>query len=320
MTPWLRRQPKLSLVVIVYNMAREAPRTLYSLSCDYQRGIDADDYEIIVVDNGSDQPLDAALFKTLRGQFFYHRREPGEASPARAINQGVAEARGELIGVSIDGARLCSPGLLSWALRAAEALAQPVVATLNWHLGPKPQNVSIAEGYDQTVEDRLLESIRWPADGYALHSISALGGSSRRGYFCPLSESNVIFMRRALFTRLRGYDPAFTSPGGGLVNLDFYKRACEHPDSELVVLLGEGSFHQLHGGIITNAGERKQARRARFDAEYRQLRGSDFRPPQREAVFMGSLPPAALGTLAWSVEQAQAYHATARADTDAGRP
>ena len=55
-------EPRLavSVVVVVYNMPREAPRTLHSLSASYQRHIDADDYEVIVVDNGSNPPF--ALF------------------------------------------------------------------------------------------------------------------------------------------------------------------------------------------------------------------------------------------------------------------
>ncbi len=50
----------LSVIVVFYNMAREAPRTLRSLSRSYQQGIDDLSYEVIVVDNGSspDQRLD----------------------------------------------------------------------------------------------------------------------------------------------------------------------------------------------------------------------------------------------------------------------
>jgi GT2 family glycosyltransferase len=40
------RKPDVSVVVVVYNMAREAPRTLHSLSAGYQRHIDPDDYEV----------------------------------------------------------------------------------------------------------------------------------------------------------------------------------------------------------------------------------------------------------------------------------
>jgi hypothetical protein len=41
----------LSVVVVVLGMARELPRTLLSLAPDYQRGVDAEEYEIGVVDN-----------------------------------------------------------------------------------------------------------------------------------------------------------------------------------------------------------------------------------------------------------------------------
>ncbi|MET0884236.1 MAG: glycosyltransferase family A protein, partial [Acidimicrobiales bacterium] len=52
----------LSVVVVTYDMERELPRTLRSLSADLQVGIEASDYEVIVVDNGSPRPVDPARF------------------------------------------------------------------------------------------------------------------------------------------------------------------------------------------------------------------------------------------------------------------
>src|SRR5690348_5093609 len=43
----------LSVVVVFYNMKREAARTLHSLSRSYQRGLEDVDYELIVVEIGS---------------------------------------------------------------------------------------------------------------------------------------------------------------------------------------------------------------------------------------------------------------------------
>src|SRR3954454_18459403 len=88
------RKPRLSIVVVVYNMAREAPRTLFSLSARYQRHIDADDYEVIVVDNGSVPPLDRAIIDDLEGHFRLIRIDQAPASPAYAVNRGLAEAQG----------------------------------------------------------------------------------------------------------------------------------------------------------------------------------------------------------------------------------
>ena len=58
---WFRRlfapRPKLTIVVIAFNMHREIKRTLYTLDSRYQRKIEPADYEVIVVDNGSKIPL-----------------------------------------------------------------------------------------------------------------------------------------------------------------------------------------------------------------------------------------------------------------------
>ena len=50
--PVIRRQ--LSVVVVFYNMKREAARTLAIAVAPYQQGIDDVDYEVVVVENGSD--------------------------------------------------------------------------------------------------------------------------------------------------------------------------------------------------------------------------------------------------------------------------
>jgi hypothetical protein len=44
----------LSVIVVFRDMAREAPRTLFTLSPQYQCGVDSDDYEVIAVDATDD--------------------------------------------------------------------------------------------------------------------------------------------------------------------------------------------------------------------------------------------------------------------------
>jgi len=58
----------LSVVVVAYDMAREVPRTLRSLAPAYQRGMTADEYEVILVDNGSPEPLDVATLDSFGGR------------------------------------------------------------------------------------------------------------------------------------------------------------------------------------------------------------------------------------------------------------
>jgi hypothetical protein len=58
--------------MVVFNMRREAPRTLYSLSCDYQREVDVDDYEVIVIENGSSEALSSSEVCSFGSNFRYH--------------------------------------------------------------------------------------------------------------------------------------------------------------------------------------------------------------------------------------------------------
>jgi glycosyltransferase involved in cell wall biosynthesis len=301
----IKKKPQVSVVVVVHNMQREAERTLYSLSAAYQRDIDADDYEVIVVDNGSDPPLDPAIFNRLSGNFRVIRLHPAPPSPAHAINLGLASARGDVIGVMIDGARIVTPGLLHYARTGVAMFPGAVVATLGWYLGYDQQRWSIECGYSKAREDAMLEAIDWQNNGYRLFEISSGDETTVDGWFGVICESNALFLSRANWTLLNGVDEAFDHPGGGFVNLDLIVRAFELPGARLVVLLGEGTFHQLHGGIATNASHTKIADKvALWRAQYEQLRGREWVPsslPQR--VFLGQLPGPALRHFARSIMQ-----------------
>lgn len=302
----LFRRPKLSVIVIVYDMAREAPRTLRSLALPYQAGITAEDYEVIVVDNGSPTPLGEAAVRACGKNFRYHYIKDAAKSPAAAINQGVAMSRGKYVGIFIDGARIASPGLLSTALKAFKLHADPIVATLGWHLGPEPQQKSVLKGYSKAEEDRLLDSVGWPKDGYRLFEISALAASSYKGYAEAPSESNALFMRRRTFDTLGGFDPAFDLPGGGLLNLDFFIRTLEREQSPYVMLLGEGTFHQIHGGASTSVQSEPVDRFQQWAQQYRQIRGKEWRHPLRAAVYLEGQAPAAVKALYASVDALRA--------------
>lgn len=86
---------ELSVVVVAYDMARELPRTLATLSRPYQRG--TVEYEVIVVDNGSPEPVDDALLADVPGGRLI-RLDPAPPSPARAANVGLDAAVAPLVG------------------------------------------------------------------------------------------------------------------------------------------------------------------------------------------------------------------------------
>jgi hypothetical protein len=158
-------------------------------------------------------------------------------------------------------------------------------------LGPKIQNESMLDGYNQEKEDALLNSIDWKNNGYKLFDISTIAPSSNCGFLGGLpSEYSFFAMPKAGFLGMGGFEPRFQSPGGGLVNHDFLQRAVSENTFNLVMLLGEGVFHQFHGGVATNCtlAEHPQFE---FETEYENIRHSKFSNlPHRdkiEVVYVG---------------------------------
>ena len=286
----------LSIVVISYNTPRELPRTLYSLSPAYQRRMQRHQYEVIVVDNGSANPPTAADFEHLDMDLTVLTTQAPSPSPVAAINRGLNASVGSRVGVFIDGARIASPGLLHTASEALRTSPRAVVGTRGRYLGYKFQRDSMLEGYDQTAEDRLLASVDWKADGYELFSISVFDESAGASWLNPIAESNSLFMSRLMWAELNGYDHRFQRPGGGLVNLDTWARAIALPDARPIVLLGETTFHQFHGGVATNG---PLTTIDEFYEDYRAIRGRVYEVPQTPLRLWGGfsvvVPPLELG-------------------------
>lgn len=290
---WGTKKPILSIIVIFHNMRREADRTLFSLSTNYQIDLTRDDYEVIVIDNGSDLPLSAVRVQEFGSNFKYHFFTTESVSPVDAINFGVDNASGKFVAVIVDGARMVTPGLVSESLRALRLFANPFVCALAWHLGPDVQNRSISEGYDQKREDQLLDSIDWMNSGYRLFEISTLAQSSKNGFLGGMpSECSWLAMPRSNFVKMGGFDKRFQSPGGGLVNHDFLYRILSRPETHPVVLLGEGSFHQIHGGVASNAPHDKHPLEI-FKAEYVHIHGKFDLKINSTPYYLGQMPDAA---------------------------
>jgi len=295
--------PRLSLVVVVYKMPRQASNTLYTLSPAYQRDVSADDYEIIVVENASSAPLGEAAATQYAPNVKYFYREETQPSPVPSALFGVEQARGDIIGMMIDGARMVSPGLIHTILGACRSSANAVVAVPGYHLGDKLQQEAVNHGYDEAEEMRLLDSIDWREDGYQLFDICCVSGSGKSGFFRPNAESNCLCMPRHIWDAVGGLDPRFTETGGGQANPDLYKRVCEHPLTDLIITPGEGSFHQFHGGVTTGtlSEERERHMQNHFE-QYKTLRGSYYKAPTTQARLYGKVPPNAMRFMQRSVE------------------
>src|SRR3954469_20312203 len=114
---------KLSVALVCYEMGEQIENTLRSLLPPYQRNIASDEFEIILVDNGSVEMLPEKT-RTLSSNLHYIYVPPDEAraSPAAAINRAARTGHGPWLCLMIDGARMVTPGVFSWALRLLETV------------------------------------------------------------------------------------------------------------------------------------------------------------------------------------------------------
>ena len=270
-------------------MRREAMRTLFSLSRQYQQGVENIEYEVIVIDNGSLLALDKGDIEGFGSEFKYTYFEATNASPCCAMNAAIQQARGDYIMCCIDGARILSPGILHHTLKAAQLYTDPFIYTLGMHLGFQPQNISINEGYNQEVEDELLDTTNWREDGYSLFEISSVALSSKNGFFSELSESNCFTIKKTSMMRIGGFEEKFTSAGGGLVNLDIFNRIHENQDFDPIMLLGEATFHQFHGGVATNVKMEHHPWPA-MEQEYQNIRSKPYTTIHRPPAYFGHFP------------------------------
>lgn len=303
-------RPKLSIVLIVYRMPEQAKKTLYSLSTAYQQEVDADDYEVIVVENSSPEIMGDEYFKELDGNFQYFYRDETVPTPLPAIRYGAERCTGQFISIMIDGARMATPGLIRDIIAASSLCKLPIIAAPGYHIGDQLQQEATETGYDRKKEQELLDSIAWPKDGYRLFEISCFSGSCRAGFFLPNSESNCLTVSKEAWEALGGIEQGFTTPGGGLANLDLYKRACELPGATLITLASEGTFHQFHGGATTGGKrgkEREDLMQAQLD-QYMSLRGSPFKQPNVNPLLLGQFHPASYPFLEQSIETAKRVH------------
>ena len=308
-------KPGVALVVVVYNMPEQAKKTLYSLTSQYQQGVTEADYDVIIIENQSANNLPVDFIESLPANFSYHLRAETEPTPVFAANDGIKLSRRSHIALLIDGARMVTPGVVKNLLRGHRLQPESVVTVPGYHLGRQLQQRSVEQGYGIVEESRLLASIEWPRNGYSLFDIACFSGSCAAGLFRQHSESNCISLPKHLWQGLGGMDERFDHMGGGLVNLDCYRRACELPGVAHVVLIGEGTFHQFHGGVTTGGIER-QARESligQFQSQYRTLRGKSFQSPETNPIFLGEIPPQLMRFIRTSSQELEPQTAQASA-------
>ena len=157
---------------------------------------DAPNYEIVVVDDGSPQPL-SEICEKFGNTVRCIRQENAGAGPAR--NKGVAEARGEFLAFTDDDCRPRS----NWLNQLRSS-----------HAGDTTRLVG---GYvENGLPDNIYSSVSQDLCDYIYEYFGASGGD------ISFFTTNNMGCSRAAFLDISGFDPVF--PGAGAEDRDFGMR------------------------------------------------------------------------------------------------
>jgi len=294
--------PKLSFLVVIWRMSRQAENTLISLSVPFQRNVSAEDYEVVVVENPSDDLLGEDRARACGPNVRYFLRGEVSQTPVHALNFAFDQSRAPLVCLMIDGARMVTPRLVEHALCASRLAEHPLIAVPSYHLGSVDQHKNVSAGYDESVERKLLEDVDWRNNGYDLFRIACFSEANPKGFLSPMLESSCLFCTRESFEKIGRADERFDLPGGGSVSIHLYKSLAALPESKFIVLAGEGSFHQYHGGVTTAEVEAREAVLESHRVQLRAIHGGSFEGVHREPFVVGVIPAQAQEFLKRSVE------------------
>ena len=284
------------MIVIVHDMPRQAANTLFTLSTAYQLDVTSQDYEVVVVENRTDNMLGEAAVTSLGSNFRYLEFENSTQSPAASLAYGIANTQTPNLAIMIDGARCITPRVIKYGLAAFRVDPHAMVTVPGYHLGSDEQHLATEYGEEQDIA--LLDSVDWRRDGYLLFMISVLfKGRHQPGYLRAMLESNCLFCSRLDYDEIGGVDLRFDLPGGGMVNLDLYRRIGDLPQTRLFVMPGEGTFHQFHGGVTTKVDKDREALMTAFKDQYLELRGEPYRSVEQRPTLIGAVTGWALPTL-----------------------
>lgn len=299
--------PRLAVIVVVYDMQHQAMNTVRSLSVRYQRNVCETDYEILVVENASARMLDAEAVCALGGNIRYIRRQETGVSPAPAINEGLAHVRAPVVGLLIDGARMVTPRVIEYALMAHAVAPDALTAVPGYFIGPCEHQFAAEHGYTEADEAELMARIRWQENPYRLFDVCTMSAANPRGVLVLFLESNCFFTSRQNFERVGGADERFDLAGGGSLNMYLFRKIgllseCSH----LFVLPGEGSFHQLHGGVTTSSMADREKLLLDFREQLHAIAGVlNFSSVMREPIMLGAVTSHAQRFLHYSSRRAQ---------------
>ena len=187
--------PLISIVVPTYARPERLRECLAAL---VRQTMPADTFEIVVVDDGSPQPIAPAADTTPAGPTIRIIRQPN-AGPSAARNRGVAEARGELIALTDDDC-LPMPDWLESLVTAHRQCPEALVGGITFN--------GLTDDVFATTSQMIIDLVY---EHFNTEEASA--------YFLT---SNNILCSRAAYSELGGFDTSF--PRAGAEDRDFCDR------------------------------------------------------------------------------------------------
>jgi glycosyltransferase involved in cell wall biosynthesis len=294
--------PKVSVIVIAYQMPAQLENTLLSLTAEYQQGVSEQDYEVIVMENRSSDNLPPEKVARLPDNFHYSLREESSATPVYAVNEAFTLCRAPYICLMIDGARMVSPGVIQTALMAYAISPEAIMAIPGYHLGTDEQHMVVGVEDQLASEQQLLASINWRENGYELFTISTFSGANHRGFLQPMMECNCVFASADNYEAIGHANTDFQYPGGGSINLHMFRSLGMLPETQYFIAPGEGSFHQYHGGVTTSSYSDREAAIEKHTIQLHSYWPGGFQGLRREPALLGDIPAQAQPFLAKSLE------------------
>ena len=177
--------PKLSVVVATYNRGPSLCALLEDLA---RQDIGADQFEVVLIDDGSKVPAWSHVARLTLPYPLHHTRQEN-AGAAAARQRGVEQASGEIV-VILDDDMHIEPGFLRAHLKAHEAGADVVLGHIH-----APDDEAERALHERFHMDTLKKFVRGFRDG------------SRKPRGVNLCTGNVSFPRQ-LFLKVGGFDPS----------------------------------------------------------------------------------------------------------------
>jgi len=189
-----------SIIIPTYNRKLLLAKCLQSINdVDFSRN----DYEVIVVDDGSTDGTREFLSRLSGSNFRAFFRNHG--GPAKARNWGVQNASGEYIAFTDDDCLVPT----DWISKIQQGL-------ISW-----PEACAVG-GYLEAPSDVLSNKLAAKLESLETHEVYKAGEKEYLGGFeSPAGGTNNVAYRRAVFNELGGFDESFPEPAGEDADLKY---------------------------------------------------------------------------------------------------